>query len=330
MALPIVDVRDYYVENLIRRQGEVQISNGRHLQTNERVTVRRLQFSTNLGLIARSLAIQAQLQGPGIAKLLGFRYVPVEEYPIYWLEPLYQSGTIDQLIREAHIKSFRPQFGPTTISKVIFGLAAIMARLHSLRIIHRDLRPSNVYLNDAGEPELGGFDAARYVGKNDKKLTTGMGAALYMAPELFDDVDPYGFPIDVYAYATILYQFFTDKNTMGGKPPPNQLILMIWVGQDHKRFDRQPEIPECFWDLIAKCWLDDQRERPTFDHIFKLLASSDDFVFPGTDLEQFKEYRDRISRQMTEAPPPNFTDIIAQFRRLGINTESANGVTPRD
>jgi serine/threonine protein kinase len=330
MALPIVDVRDYYVENLIRRQGEVQISNGRHLETNERVTVRRLQFSTNLAVTARALAIQAQLQGPGIAKLLGFRYVPVEEYPIYWLEPLYQSGTIDQLIREAHVKSFRPQFGPTTVSKVIFGIAAIMYRLHSLRIIHRDLRPSNIYLNDNGEPELGGFDFARYVGPNDKKLTTGMGAALYMAPELFDDVDPYGFPIDVYAYATILYQFFTDKNTMGGKPPPNQLILMIWVGQDHKRFDRQPEIPECVWNLIERSWLENQRERPTFEEIFGLMRSSDDYVYPGTDLEQFREYRDRIAQQMATAPKPNHQDIIAQFRRLGINTDQAQGVTPRE
>lgn len=70
-----------------------------------------------------------------------------------------------------------------------------LAHIHGLGIIHRDLKPENIFIDYAGDPQIGDFGLAtndlivnnnpeKTVPDPDNELTTNVGTALYVAPEL--------------------------------------------------------------------------------------------------------------------------------------------------
>ena len=72
------------------------------------------------------------------------------------------------------------------------------------KIIHRDIKPDNIFVNDRGDFKLGDFGIARTV----EKTMSGMskkGTYDYMAPEVYL-CRPYGQTVDLYSLGTMLYR----------------------------------------------------------------------------------------------------------------------------
>lgn len=79
------------------------------------------------------------------------------------------------------------------------------------KIIHRDIKPDNIFVNDRGDFKLGDFGIARTV----EKTMSGMskkGTYDYMAPEVYL-CRPYGQTVDLYSLGTMLYRFL-NKNRL--------------------------------------------------------------------------------------------------------------------
>lgn len=118
------------------------------------------------------------------------------------------------------------------IIKIGEKLADALAHVHSVGIIHRDIKPNNVILRPTGEPVLIDFDIARAV--EYKTLSEGfVGHAAYCAPEQL--LPPYNVSeaSDVFALGVVLYELLTlslpfEHGTLltlypnGKMPPPAQ------------------------------------------------------------------------------------------------------------
>jgi serine/threonine protein kinase len=87
---------------------------------------------------------------------------------------------------------------------------------HSRGVLHRDLKPGNILLNDQGEPLVSDFGLAKLLdGNNDltKSLTT-FGTAGFIAPEQADGAAAHFTPAaDVYSLGAVLF------NVLAGRPP---------------------------------------------------------------------------------------------------------------
>lgn len=75
---------------------------------------------------------------------------------------------------------------------------------HRSRIIHRDIKPGNIFVSEYGDFKLGDFGLARHI-RGSGYATARRGTYYYMAPEVYDG-DGYSFNIDIYSLGLILYR----------------------------------------------------------------------------------------------------------------------------
>ena len=88
-------------------------------------------------------------------------------------------------------------------------------------IIHRDIKPDNIFVSDIGDFKLGDFGIARTIEKTMSGLSK-KGTYNYMAPEVYRG-EEYGFGVDIYSLGMVLYRLL-NKNRMPFLPPAPQAI----------------------------------------------------------------------------------------------------------
>jgi serine/threonine protein kinase len=188
-----------------------------------------------------------------LARRIASRHVvPVLDIgPDYLVLPLY-ARTLAQVI---------PLSLPETIrigAQVARGLDA----LHEARILHRDVKPSNVLLDDHGDAALADFGLAR--GDDSTQLTGDgqlMGTPHYLAPELIEG-RPASAASDVYALGCVLYECLT-----GG--PPFAGLRDAEIGYAHlvepppDPRERNPRLPAEATAALLTALEKDPRARPT-------------------------------------------------------------------
>ncbi|GAC1602398.1 MAG: hypothetical protein NVS3B21_30590 [Acidimicrobiales bacterium] len=143
----------------------------------------------------------------------------------------------------------------STVYEIGVGVASALAYIAAEGIVHRDVKPSNVLIENTGRVVLGDFGIARLA--DTTRLTQAamtIGTAAYMAPEQVTgrDVGP---PADVYALGLILLECLTGTRAFPG--PAHESALA--------RLARNPDIPESVggWaQLLSEMTAQDPAIRP--------------------------------------------------------------------
>jgi hypothetical protein len=148
-----------------------------------------------------------------------------------------------------------------------------------------------------------------------------------MSPEVFRGDLSYDNRIDVFAYGMLVYQIFTNVNILpsGRLRGFTELSRAIVAGE---RFIWHPRIPKAFWKLIRLCWKQEPEKRPSFHEITEMMLESDDLTFPGTDLDEYHEYQNRIIRATNDSPIRDPSVILKFLADIGVDLESITGLTP--
>jgi len=139
--------------------------------------------------------------------------------------------------------------------RLVCDIARAVDYLHRQGIVHRDVKPSNILLDEEGQPFLTDFGLAKLL-ENDSQLTgTGIAAGTpsYMAPEQAVG-NPAGVtPLcDVYSLGAVLYELLT------GRPPfqaASAIDVLIQVLESEPINPRQldPTIPRALATICMKC-----------------------------------------------------------------------------
>ena len=148
-----------------------------------------------------------------------------------------------------------------------------MSRLHKMKIIHRDLKLENIWLDEKLEPHIGDFCLARFI-ENDVHLTTNVGTPICMAPELFNE-ENYGFPVDVYAFGILLYRLFTTEIVFEDLKPIRTAFHLKSKIEKGLRFKKPNHVPEHYWELIQKCLSISPEDRPSFSEFIDIIVKND-------------------------------------------------------
>ncbi len=146
---------------------------------------------------------------------------------------------------------------------------------HSHKIIHRDIKPTNILIGANGVPALTDFDIAdlQYL---QGQTMTGIGVPIYTAPELYDLRK--GSPAsDIYSLGGILYLLLTsDEPVPFTQQPPSLREL--------------PAHAKVFWSVLSRC-LDPSPEKryqtvPKLVADFKKTVSRGGWVLPPTNTKR--------------------------------------------
>ncbi len=141
-------------------------------------------------------------------------------------------------------------------------IADALEDIHRQRVIHLDLKPSNIMIRDGGEAVLLDFGLARHLDLPDlpgEELEGPIGTGVYIAPEQLLDIRN-DRRSDLFALGVLLYFFATGKRPFG---EPRT------VGQWRKRLTRaplpprrlRPDLPPWLQEIILHCLEVDPRER---------------------------------------------------------------------
>ena len=83
-------------------------------------------------------------------------------------------------------------------------------------VIHRDIKPDNIFVSDYGDFKLGDFGVARHIERMNLEMSK-KGTPTYMAPEVFNN-ESYGPSVDLYSLGIVMYRYL-NKNRVPFMPP---------------------------------------------------------------------------------------------------------------
>jgi serine/threonine protein kinase len=165
----------------------------------------------------------ARLRHPGLVKIFDFGHTAQGPYLVLELLP---GPPLNDLLCS----------GPRPLAETLrtgIDLAQTLAYVHSQGVVHRDVKPANILLDQDGCPRLADFGIARAVDTAGSTRTgTVMGTAAYLAPEQVKGQGA-GPETDVYALGLVLIECLTAEREYPG-PPAESAIA---------RLRRRPHIP---------------------------------------------------------------------------------------
>ena len=156
--------------------------------------------------IAQELGVMSRLKGT--ANIVGYEdhAVVPHESGIGW----------DIIIRMELLTPLMDYFGvhaPTQENILHLGvdLCRALELCRKDRIVHRDIKPQNIFISQRGDFKLGDFGIARTVEKTTGGLSK-KGTYTYMAPEVYKEA-PYNASVDIYSLGIAMYSLLNDNRS---------------------------------------------------------------------------------------------------------------------
>ncbi|KAI1212285.1 kinase-like protein [Annulohypoxylon truncatum] len=119
-------------------------------------------------------------------------------------------------------------FLASEVKTLLLQLAGGVAYLHDHWILHRDLKTSNLLLNNRGQLKIADFGMARYVGDPPPpKLTQLVVTLWYRAPELLLGTKTYGAAVDMWSVGCIFGELLTREPLLQGKTEADELTKIF-------------------------------------------------------------------------------------------------------
>ncbi|XP_030970808.1 G-type lectin S-receptor-like serine/threonine-protein kinase RKS1 [Quercus lobata] len=304
--LPVFDLKNiiaatdnFSVANLLGKGGFGSVYKGL-LQNGMEIAVKRLSKNSRQGIeqFKNEVVLIAKLQHRNLVRILGCCVQGEEKMLIYEYLP---NNSLDSYIFDG-TKSSWLDWGKRI--EIICGIPRGILYLHQdsrLRIIHRDLKASNVLLDTALNPKISDFGMARIFGGDQIEANTNcvVGTFGYMSPE-YAMQGLFSIKSDVFSFGVLLLEIITGKRNTNyyHNGPSSNLIGHIWdqwkEGKamqivDPSQGETYPanEVSRCI-QIGLLCVQEHATDRPTMSAVVFMLSNDTPLPSPKQPAFIFK------------------------------------------
>ncbi len=183
------------------------------------------------------------------------------------------------------------------VVRIASGIARGLARAHAARVVHRDLKPDNVMIDESSEPKILDFglakrelpdnadtlsdDAALRSVSRELRTEEGklLGTPAYMSPEQAKGKDV-GARSDIFSFGVVLYEMLTGVRPFAGE---TTLDILVAIARDvpPPPSSRNARVPKALDELTLRCLDKDPDKRPTAAHVVDALSAAHDLRAPS-------------------------------------------------
>ncbi|KAJ7111279.1 kinase-like domain-containing protein [Mycena epipterygia] len=248
----------------------------------EKVALKRLRIFTSdpesprnhLWQLCREAVVWRGLHHPFILPFLGIDRETFSN-AFCLVSPWMKHGTVLNYLRDN---------GRKDVDRLLLETAQGLEYLHSMNIVHGDLRGTNILISDDFHACISDFGLA--VSLSDADTTIGSsnssraGSVGWFAPELIDpttfgcDRFPRAPASDVYAFACVCQELYTGAPPFPGMSDVAAMLKFV-AGERPKRPN---SMSDELWTLVTSAWAQDFRARPAISEIirtFPMLPTGD-------------------------------------------------------
>ena len=131
------------------------------------------------------------------------------------------------------MKALPEKIPEETVIKVAKDMCAALMECKKFDVVHRDIKPQNIFVSPNGEYKLGDFGIAKTVERT--MGGTKIGTYKYMAPEVYNN-QPYGSGADIYSLGLVMYWMLNERRMPFMPLPPAKLMAGMEENARERRF----------------------------------------------------------------------------------------------
>ncbi|KAG9451918.1 hypothetical protein H6P81_004822 [Aristolochia fimbriata] len=309
--------KNFNISNKLGQGGFGVVYKGQ-LPGGQEIAVKRLSRNSGQGLeeFKNEVILIAKLQHRNLVRLLGYCIHEDEKILLYEYMP---NNSLDSFIFDQErrkLLDWEKRF------LIILGIARGLLYLHHdsrLRIIHRDLKTSNILLDEEMNPKISDFGLARIFGGNQTQENTNrvVGTYGYMSPE-YASHGLFSMKSDVFSFGVILLEIICGKKNNNLYVSEHSLTLLGDVWEQWKANGilnlmdpflaescNSSEVMKCF-QIALLCVQEDAADRPSMTNVVAFFINETaSLPQPNRSAFALKTYTEDISNGRSTASSKN-------------------------
>jgi eukaryotic-like serine/threonine-protein kinase len=278
----------YRVERKLGEGGHGVVVAAEHIALGERVAIKLLrpevaQDSETVTRFLREARASVRIKGEHVTRVLDVG--SLESGTPYMVMEYLEGADLSNVVEA---KGWLPV---SLAVDYILQACEALAEAHALGIVHRDVKPSNLFLTTRadGAPCIKvldfGISKAMPSADGAADLTqtqSVLGSPQYMAPEQMRSSKRVDARTDIWAIGTTLHELLTGRPPFEAQSMP-ELFAMILQDEPPRLSERRPEIPEALETIVARCLEKDPAKRfPDVHQLARALAPLGTSASPST------------------------------------------------
>jgi eukaryotic-like serine/threonine-protein kinase len=321
----------YRVEDVLGSGGMGVVVAARHEQLDQRVAIKFVRDEA----LGNAEAVQRFLREARAAVKLRSEHV-ARVIDVGTLE----SGApymVMELLEGADLARILTDRGPLpleTVAEWIVQACEAVAEAHAAGIVHRDIKPQNLFLartvGGASKIKVLDFGVSKADGSTMGALTQTkamLGSPLYMSPEQMRSARSVGPRTDVWALGVVMFELLSQRWPFEAETMP-ELCLRVVTDAPNSLSALRPELPAMFVDVVEHCLEKDPMKR--YANAAELASALEAFATPASHViaERARMAMSSLSETKAVAEAPALPDSPSAGKLPAGQVAARTALTP--